>query len=311
MVILSFASFVDSEAQPESTPRPRTRARLAVHSFFTLFLSRLGKVNLTRSVSVRLIGVRPCSPYPFRVDRDEQHNQEYFDAHLHEYSSKRIKGVAREIERLLPHQSQVSICDVGSGTGSNLHKLAEQLSPVRCVAFDISKKSLQKIRERYPRIETKQLSILDDAGIQEFSQTFDVVLLAAVLHHLVGKSPQTSLEHAHHGLQNALSLVKPGGILVVLEPVFRPSWAMKLLFYIKKVLTSVSNKRISIAGYWNNIGAPLVMMYSESHVDAMISTLQSGGVLAKIHHQGQLGWVRFFIQKEDVAFFVKRDTVSM
>jgi len=261
-------------------------------------------------VVLRLIGITDLPLYPSRVDRDEQLNQEYFDAHLHEYSSKRIKGVAREIERLLENRGGISICDVGSGTGSNLHKLAEQLSPARCVAFDISNKSLQKIAERYPTIETKQLSILDDEEIQEFSQTFDVVLLAAVLHHLVGSNPRTSLLHAQEGMKNALTLVKPGGILVVLEPVFRPSWAMKILFFVKKALTSFSNKRISVAGYWNNIGAPLVMMYSESQVEAMIATLQSGGVLAKLHHQGQLGWVRLFIRKQDVAFFVKRDTLS-
>lgn len=273
-------------------------------------LSRLGKVNLTGKSSLRLIGLTNHSFYPSRVDRDEQNNQEYFDAHLHEYSSKRIKGVAREIERLLEKRSNIAICDVGSGTGSNLHKLAEQLSTSRCVAFDISSKSLQKISERYPTIETHQLSILADAAIQEYSETFDVVLLAAVLHHLVGRTPKTSHSHAEDGLKNALTLVKPGGLLVVLEPVFRPSWAMNVLFHIKKILTTISNRRIAIAGYWNNIGAPLVMMYSESQVDEMISTLKSGGVLSKIHHQGQLGWVRIFIQKHDVAFFVKRDTLS-
>ncbi len=245
------------------------------------------------------------------MDKDEQHNQEYFDAHLHEYSSKRIKGVAGEIKRLLEGSHAISICDVGSGTGSNLHKLASQLTTSRRVAFDISEKSLQRITEKYPEIETKQLSILDQSELSEFSQTFDVVLLAAVLHHLVGATPQTSKVHAIDGLHNALSLVKPGGLLVILEPVFTPTWAMKLLFYVKKILTSISNKRISIAGYWNNIGAPLVMMYSEREVSSMISTLNYANLASTLHHQGQLGWVRFFLRKQDVALFVVRDKVGM
>lgn len=244
------------------------------------------------------------------MDKDEQHNQDYFDAHLHEYSSKRIKGVAREIQQVLGQKSGISICDVGSGTGSNLHKLAEQLDTTRCVAFDISQKSLQKIGERYPDIETTQLSILDTEAIGEFRESFDVVLLAAVLHHLVGSTPRRSKHHAHNGLENALTLVKPGGLLVVLEPVFSPNWAMKLLFYIKRLLTKISNQRISIAGYWNNIGAPVVMMYSESEVKTMISSLQEAHLTSSLHHKGQLGWVRFFIQKHDVAFLVMKDKVG-
>lgn len=243
------------------------------------------------------------------MDRDEQHNQEYFDAHLHEYSSKRIKGVAREIELLLHGRTNISICDVGSGTGSNLHKLKDQLNTSRCVAFDISKKSLEKISERYPMIETKQLSILDEGELTKYVETFDVVLLAAVLHHLVGSTPRESVNHAKAGLHNALSLVKPGGLLIVLEPVFSPSWAMKILFYIKKMLTSVSNRRVAIGGYWNNIGAPLVMMYSESQVTSMISSLRTARLASSLNTKGKLGWVKFIISKQDVAFFIEKDKV--
>jgi SAM-dependent methyltransferase len=249
--------------------------------------------------------------YSSQVDRDEQHNQEYFDAHLHEYSSKRIKGVAREIERLLGNASAISICDVGSGTGSNLQKLKDQLTTSRCVAFDISEKSLARISERYPGIETRQLSILDETEIKNYAEIFDVVVLAAVLHHLVGATPKSSSIHAQEGLQNALSLVKPGGLLVVLEPVFSPPIAMRVLFYIKKLLTSISNKRIAIAGYWNNIGAPLVMMYSESEVRLMISTLKPATLVSSLHTKGRLGWVRFIINKQDVAFFIEKDKVRM
>lgn len=240
------------------------------------------------------------------MDRDEQHNQEYFDAHLHEYSAKRIKGVARAISEVASSQIS-SICDVGSGTGSNLQKLADQLHIERRVAFDVSEKSLQKVSERFSNIEVKQLSILSKEDVAGFESQFDVVLLAAVLHHLVGKNPAHSSIHAQEGLINALSLVKPGGLLVVLEPVFKPQWAMKILFYMKKLLTSISKERISLFGYWNNIGAPLVMMYSKEQVKGMIHSLRSTQLRVEKHHKAQLGWIRMLIKKEDAMFVIQKD----
>lgn len=63
----------------------------------------------------------------------------------------------------------------------------------------------------------------------------------------------------------------------MLEPVFdqrglgavvRPNGS---IFWVKRVVTSVTSRRVPVLGYWNNIGAPVVSFYSGDEVAGMTS----------------------------------------
>ena len=193
---------------------------------------------------------------------------DYFDGHLHEYGRSRIRGVARLLRPRLPVDPR--LVDVGCGTGTNLARLAEALGIRDDTAVDVSARSLEQVRERLPGARLVVGSIVDDDAMRPLARSFDVVLLAAVLHHLVGPTRRASRVQASRGIAAALDLLAPGGTLVLLEPVLGPRPAMTALFWIKRAVTRLTPRRVPVLGYWNNLGAPVVAFYGPAEVDAMV-----------------------------------------
>lgn len=190
----------------------------------------------------------------------------------------------------------------GSGGGETLRGLAQELGLKRrnLTAMDVSRNSLARVTEKMPRVQTALVSVLDDEALTPYEGTFDVVLAAALLHHLVGSTRRASMNDAVHGLSNAMRMVKPGGTLVVLEPVYRPRTASSTLFWMKRATTSMTDQRISVFGYWNNVGAPVVSFYSPTQVLEMVK--QSGGeVIATQSAPERIGWGPRLMRKDNLT----------
>lgn len=197
----------------------------------------------------------------------------YFDNHCHEYGRDRIRGLAKVLRPMLGDSTR--LVDVGSGTGANLARLSKALRVTDLTALDASAESLTRVSARLPQARTHCISILDEEALEPLVGGYDVVVMAAVLHHLVGSTRRESRALARRGLANAARLARPGGLIVVLEPVFeqrglgvvaRPNGS---IFWVKRVVTSVTSRRVPVLGYWNNIGAPVVSFYSGDEVAAM------------------------------------------
>ena len=45
---------------------------------------------------------------------------------------------------------------------------------------------------------------------------------------------------------------------------------MTALFYVKKTVTRITDRRVGLFGYWNNIGAPVVSYYTEPVLEEML-----------------------------------------
>lgn len=199
----------------------------------------------------------------------------YFDNHCHEYGRDRIRGLAKVLRPMLGEGTR--LVDVGSGTGANLARLSKALRISDLTALDASAESLARVAERLPQARTQCVSILDEQALEPLTGEYDVVVMAAVLHHLVGSTRRESKSLAEGGLMNAARLARPGGIVVVLEPVFEQRGLGVLLrpngsiFWVKRVVTSVTSRRVPVLGYWNNIGAPVVSFYSGDDVAGMTS----------------------------------------
>lgn len=211
----------------------------------------------------------------------------YFDTHCHEYGRDRIRGLAKVLRPMLGAETR--LVDVGSGTGTNLARLSKALRITDLTALDASADSLSRVAERLPQARTQCVSILDEDALEPLTGEYDVVVMAAVLHHLVGSTRRESRALAERGLANAARLARPGGLVVVLEPVFeqrglgvvvRPNGS---IFWVKRVVTSVTSRRVPVLGYWNNIGAPVVSFYSGDEVAAMVS----GAGLELVHRDAR------------------------
>jgi SAM-dependent methyltransferase len=98
--------------------------------------------------------------------------------------------------------------EVGCGNGSISAWLAEQVSPGgKAVAVDLD---LSLIEVRAPNLELRQDDIV--AGPVERG-SFDLVTARAVLHHIAD---------AEAAIKNLAASVRPGGVLLLIEPDFLP-----------------------------------------------------------------------------------------
>ena len=192
---------------------------------------------------------------------------DYFDEHTPEYSVGRLKfaiGVINEHAR-----ENSSLVDIGCGVG-NLLAFVRKETPLRDLCgIDVSKACLQKTREAVG-CETFLGSITDGSFVESLPKKYDFALLMSVLHHLVGRTRKESRLRAEQALANTLSLLKDGGRLMLIEPVYYPTFMMDLVFHVKKLVTKITSRRIEILGSRNNIGAPVVSYYTNEEFASMI-----------------------------------------
>jgi SAM-dependent methyltransferase len=186
------------------------------------------------------------------MTQDEQ-TVEYFDQHTPEYSLGRFRY---GIEFIKSHAgAEKTLVDVGCGSGNILEYVRSETPVQNVCGIDVAPNYVVTTREK---IGHAFLGSILDTDFVESLPEFDFVLLGAVLHHLVGNTRKQSKRNAETAIENALILTKPGGYLIIVEPTFYPSFAMDVLFYVKRLVTKLTPGRVQILGKWNNVGAPVV-----------------------------------------------------
>lgn len=241
-----------------------------------------------------------------RAAAGESGTEAYFDARTPEYDAARFAPAAEWIRRLAGGGS--TLVDVGCGSGNVLAYLRERTGLRRLAGIDVSPRYLEQTRERVG-CETHQGSILDAGLVDRLAGRFDFAVLGAVLHHLVGRTRRASRERARRALAHAVSLVRPGGHLIVHEPVFYPPWAMDLVFYAKRLTSTLTSRRLEVLDRWNNLGAPVVSYYTNEELRRMVEEdpraelLDQRSVPAGLTALQQAGSIR---RREDTTLLVRR-----
>jgi SAM-dependent methyltransferase len=191
----------------------------------------------------------------------------YFDEHVPEYSTGRLAFPA-EVIRTNKREGS-AIVDIGCGAGNTLGYLRDATGLAEVCGIDVSERLLARAREEVPGVETHLGSILDRELVERIGPRFDFAVIAAVLHHLIGRSKRESHALACQAVEHALHLLRPGGHLIVVDEAFAPAPFVNALFWVKKGVTRLTSRRVGLFGYWNNIGPPVVSYYSLAQLEAM------------------------------------------
>ncbi|MBM3329846.1 MAG: class I SAM-dependent methyltransferase [Calditrichaeota bacterium] len=194
----------------------------------------------------------------------DEHTVRYFDEQTPIYDVQSMRDV---VDLINEHKGgRISLLDIGCGTGNNLHHIGAQTGLTDLMGVDISANCL-KIMSRDYGISGLLASVLDDDLDKQISRKFDFILLAVILHHLIGGSRRESMELASQAVGNALKLLKPDGRLIIMERMYYPPVIDNVAFHVKKIVTRWTSGRIHLIGHHvSNIGAPVVSYFSEAQL---------------------------------------------
>jgi SAM-dependent methyltransferase len=174
-----------------------------------------------------------------------------------EWSIWRYRDAAVALERLA--EPGASLVDLGCGSGNVLAYLHRRAPLGRLLAVDPDAEALAAVG-RQVGCDLLQASLLDRAALREHEASFDFAVLGDVLHHLVAASREGSRRLARQGLENAAALLRPGGVLFLLEPTFRPQWLAATVFHLKRAVSRCWRRRLELGAPWANLGPPVVSL---------------------------------------------------
>ncbi len=197
-------------------------------------------------------------------------SKKYFDKYLPNYSLDNYPAIINELKK----NKVAKIVDIGSGDASGINLIYKKFHN-RIDVFGIEEASVySKVIPKLFKGKIFYCSILDTNIIKKIMHRFDAVVLSRVLHHLVEKSPSSSIRLSQNAINNCQHLLKRGGIIVISEPLFEPLFLNKTLFFIKRFVGLIFKKRVSFFGYWNNIGAPLVNYFSRKNIQDLFMGME-------------------------------------
>ena len=122
-----------------------------------------------------------------------------------------------------------SLLDVGCGAGNYTLKLLQELPNCDCTLIDLSLPMLERAKQRVQEVTSGQIEILqgDVRGIELGEARFDVVVAAAVLHHLRSENEWLSVFQKLH------RALRPNGSLWIFDMVEHTHSAVQTLMWAR------------------------------------------------------------------------------
>jgi SAM-dependent methyltransferase len=190
----------------------------------------------------------------------------FFDSHQPTYATSRLDFV---IEGLAGGSSDARLIDIGAGDGANLRYILDNSELTDVTGLDVSSAYVDRIKADLG-CEAICGSILDDDFVGERAGQYDVAVMAAVLHHIVGDTRAESRAMATKAVANSLRLLAPGGRFFLFEPCYEPRQALTGVFWTKQLFAKAFSGRFELGPSWFNIGEPIVSYYGPDEVFSMI-----------------------------------------
>lgn len=120
----------------------------------------------------------------------------------------------------------VNLLDIGCGAGNYTLKMLEKIPGLNCTLIDLSMPMLERAEARVSKV-TKGKTVIMQANILEVElpvNQYDIILAAAVLHHLRGDSEWEKV------FSNIYRSLKPGGSFWISDLITHEPLALNQLF---------------------------------------------------------------------------------
>ncbi len=153
------------------------------------------------------------------------------------------------------------LLDIGCGAGNNTLKLLELVSPVDCDLVDLSLPKLEKATERITAVNSGKIRVFQsDIRTADLpGQSYDVILAAAVLHHLRDDNDWETV------FRKIYRLTAPGGSVWITDLVWHESESVHSLMWdqYREYLLSVGGKEFKeqVFGYIDREDSPRPVTY--------------------------------------------------
>lgn len=203
---------------------------------------------------------------------------EFFETHTSDYKSGLKPGSENKlqfIQQTLDDEPGTRVLDIGCGSGVFASAVGELFESVSILGTDIT-------RDMYAEQTADVELLLSDAQKLPFeSDSFQLIHLDAVLHHIVGESRSESKEKAKQTFSELFRILEPGGHILITERIQRArivsdevlsSGIFYGLKYASAVLHSLHPQIYS--------DQPPICFYSIEELASMVDD-QSGNILEK------------------------------
>jgi len=124
----------------------------------------------------------------------------------------------------------LSVCEFGGGGGVLLAELLRRIDRA-VTACNAELVSAYRVRQTDRRIRFLLTSVLDPCFP---SETFDVVVLRNVLHHLIGPSFGATRANQRRAVQELFRVTKPGGLVLIEEQVVEDRLACRAVYALSR-----------------------------------------------------------------------------
>jgi len=148
------------------------------------------------------------------------YHQKYTD---HQHWSELLSNAFSRTSLAAGERAPLNVLEIGCGSGNTAIPLLKLLPESRIVASDISPQLLAILRDHVCDADRKRLMLLAmDASRGHFTAgSFDIVIGAAILHHIL--DPSDTIGACYQGL-------KPGGHAIFFEPFEAGHFVLRLLY---------------------------------------------------------------------------------
>lgn len=128
----------------------------------------------------------------------------------------------------------LEICEFGGGSGQLLNEIRKSYANTNVTNVEIISDYKNFLVSN--KIEFVLGSVLDP---DLASESFDVIIIRDILHHLIGKNYKETMRNQKHALLELKRLVKPGGVIFLEEFTNESEIATRMLYYLSWLNTKI------------------------------------------------------------------------